>query len=258
HYARTANIEVQPNSIRRALLKGKDPGKDQSYFLSSVFQKQLSKAVFPLGDLLKSQVREIAKAKGLPTASRPESMGLCFVGQKEGRIDRFLADYIPPSPGPIVDLEGRVLGQHTGLWRYTIGQGARISGQLSKLFVAGKDYERNAVIIVPGSDHPTLFSSSARTAAWHWISNEPPPQLQPTSSGLGSLSAQVKICYGERQTACTATLDSDAGLHLTFQTPIRGVTPGQYAVLYDGDVCLGSGKLSWTDAMDKLNLVAGP
>ncbi|KIO28011.1 hypothetical protein M407DRAFT_14811 [Tulasnella calospora MUT 4182] len=248
HYTRTANIEVRPNSRRRALLKAKDPIKDQSYFLSSVSQRQLSKAAFPLGDLLKSQVREIAKAKGLPTASRPESMGLCFVGQKEGRIDRFLSDYIPPEPGPIVDLEGRVMGEHKGLWTYTIGQGARISGQLIKLFVAGKDPSRNAIIVVPGSDHPALFSLTARTSSWHWIADEPPPQLQSDNS---SLEATVKICYGERQEQCVATRDGE-GLHLSFKNPIRGVTPGQYAVLYDGDICLGSGKMLWTDAVDKL------
>ncbi|KAG9012124.1 hypothetical protein FRB94_011819 [Tulasnella sp. JGI-2019a] len=236
HYAGTNAIEIAPGTLRHALLRPVDTHKDQTYFLSSVNQKQLSQAIFPLAEYTKEQVRDLARTRKLPTAARPDSVGLCFVGQKERRIDKFLSHYLTPHPGPITDPQGKVLGEHQGLWTYTIGQCARIKGQPQKLFVARKDAGQNSIVVVP-RHHPALFSTSAQTNQWHWIMDDPPPDSS-TDRKFGA-----KICYREPPYPCQIS-NRENGLEIVFDHPIRGITPGQYAVLYDGNVCLGNGKIS--------------
>ncbi|KAG8893829.1 hypothetical protein FRB99_001678 [Tulasnella sp. 403] len=245
HYARVHRVNLPSGGTRCTLVKAVDSSKDQTYFLSSISQTQLSRGLFPLGNYLKRDVREMASKLGLPTADRPESMGLCFVGQKEGHIDRFISQYLPPNPGPIVDLKGNTIGQHQGLWSYTIGQGARIPGQPTKMFVAAKNIERNTIVAVPGSHHPALYCKAVQTTSWNWISGEPPCVLL---SG-GWLEADSKICYGDREEKCTVVLQGE-GVLATFANPVRGVAPGQYAVLYSGEQCLGSGKIIDTTPVD--------
>ncbi|KAG8856019.1 hypothetical protein FRB96_006586 [Tulasnella sp. 330] len=236
HYAAVGSVKSSLGIRRHTLLRPIDSLKDQTYFLSSINQKQLSQAIFPLAKYTKGQVRDLAHARRLPTAARPDSVGLCFIGQKDRRIDQFLSQYLTPQPGAITDLHGKVLGEHQGLWTYTIGQCARIKGQPRKLFVARKDARLNSMIVVP-HDHPALFSESAEMDEWHWIMDEEPTDLLSPNRKF-----EAKICYREPPYPCRISKRDD-GLCITFDNPIRGVTPGQYAVLYDIDICLGSGKI---------------
>ncbi|KAF8121668.1 tRNA methyl transferase-domain-containing protein [Boletus edulis] len=176
HYARktwdTSNRLTQPRPMLRKPL---DSTKDQTYYLSSISENSLSRALFPLSQLTKAQ---------LPTATRDESMGLCFVGERK-RFGEFISQYIVPKPGPIVDMTtSEKAGVHQGLWNYTIGQGAKISGMPQRMFVAKKDPRANIIFVVPGADHPALYVEGIRVRDFHWIwaDGEPPEVSRP--SGL--------------------------------------------------------------------------
>ncbi|WFD34350.1 tRNA-5-taurinomethyluridine 2-sulfurtransferase [Malassezia cuniculi] len=171
HYAR---IRRSSDMRRAALLRAADASKDQSYYLSSVREDALVRSVFPLGDYLKSDVRALARKHALPTAENSESMGLCFVGERGGRrgFARFLDGYVEGSPGNIIVPGGRVIGQHTGLHAYTVGQRARVSGLGERYFVARKDRARNEITVVPGSTHPMLECTSLTSHAFSWISRD--------------------------------------------------------------------------------------
>ena len=228
HYAR-----VRQAGGRFALLKGADASKDQSYFLHRLTQEQLAPVVFPVGDLAKRRVREIAREAALPTHAKRDSTGICFIGERPFR--EFLARYLPRTPGPIVTLDGRGLGRHMGLAYYTLGQrqglgigGARGAPE-APWFVAGKDPARNALVVVQGHDHPKLHATSVDAIGPHWIAGTPP--ILPAR-----LAAKTR--YRMADAACTVAGTAD-GLRATFDAPQFAPTPGQYLVLYDGDTCLG-------------------
>jgi tRNA-specific 2-thiouridylase len=243
------------------LLKGLDPSKDQSYFLHRLNQAQLSKTMFPVGELHKTEVRRIAEEIGLPNAKKKDSTGICFIGERPFR--EFLNRYISHAPGPILDDRGRKLGQHVGLSFYTLGQrqGLGIGGVKEKgaqrgggahepWFVARKDLEKNTLRVVQGHDHPWLLSHRLVAQDVSWCAGQPP--------GLGACAAKTR--YRQQDAACTLKNTPD-GFALQFADAQWAVTPGQSAVLYDGDVCLGGGVIAAVDslqpAVDAMPAAAG-
>jgi tRNA-specific 2-thiouridylase len=228
--------------VRYELLKGLDPGKDQSYFLHRLSQAQLSRSLFPVGELHKSEVRRIAAEIGLPNARKKDSTGICFIGERPFR--EFLGRYLANQPGPIKDERGRTIGQHVGLSFYTLGQrqglgiggirekGAqRGGGDHAPWFVARKDIEKNTLWVVQGHDHPWLLSRTLTAGDASWVAGTPPPAAR-----YGS-----KTRYRQDDAPATLARQADGGFRLDFPQPQWAVTPGQSAVLYDGEVCLGGG-----------------
>lgn len=217
------------------LLKGEDPGKEQSYFLYMLKTHQLQKSLFPVGGLMKSQVRQIAADAGLPVYDKKDSTGICFIGER--RFKTFLKNYLPTQPGDMVSDEGEVLGRHDGLMYYTIGQrkglgiGGRGDGR--SWFVAGKDLKKNRLLVVQGEDHPSLFKSSAALNQITWVGDAPAAEGTP-------VDITVKLRYRQKDQAARLVFHGEEG-SLQFEVPQRAVTPGQSAVFYQGDVCLGGG-----------------
>jgi tRNA-specific 2-thiouridylase len=238
HYARVRELpsgEVQ-------LLKGLDPAKDQSYFLHRLTQAQLARTLFPLGELHKTEVRRIADEIGLPNAKKKDSTGICFIGERPFR--EFLNRYLSHAPGPIQDDRGRTLGQHVGLSFYTLGQrqGLGIGGVKEKgaprgggahepWFVARKDMDRNILRVVQGHDHPWLQYSALTFDDASWVAGHPPAP--------GACAAKAR--YRQSDAYCTLAVEGDRRFALRFDAPQWAVTPGQSAVVYDGEVCLGGG-----------------
>jgi tRNA-specific 2-thiouridylase len=220
------------------LLKARDAAKDQSYFLAAVDANEFRDVLFPLGELTKTEVREIARAAGLPVAEKKDSTGICFIGERP--FADFLAQYVPPSPGPIVDERGREVGRHDGLAYYTLGQrhGLRVGGVADReeapWYVAGKDAERNELLVVQGHDHPLLFDDWLAAGDAHWI-GAPPDAL---AAGK-PLRCTARIRYRQPDQPCTVTRSGERELEVSFVQPQRTPTPGQYVVLYDGERCLG-------------------
>ncbi len=230
HYARRETIDGAPG-----LLKGKDPGKDQSYFLHAVSAEALAETAFPLGDLDKGEVRRIARDHGLPVFGKKDSTGICFIGERPFR--EFLGTYLPASPGPIRTPEGKDIGEHAGLMYYTLGQrqglgigGRRDSGE-APWYVVDKDVPNNALIVDQGSTD-LLMSWSLAASDPSWI-GEPPPGL------ADGAALAAKIRYRQDDQACTVTEDDSGQLLVSFREPQRAAAPGQFAVFYDGERCLG-------------------
>jgi len=228
HYARCTKSESG-----WALGRGRDPGKDQSYFLCMLTQRQLEGTLFPVGNMQKSEVRELAAKAGLATHAKKDSTGICFVGERPFR--EFLAQFLPVACGEIRDAEGRVIGEHEGVHFYTIGQrsGLGVGGIAGRedapWYVAAKDPATNTLIAVQG-DHPLLYSRSLRTAPANWIAGQPPaPELKLTA----------KTRYRQPDQDCTIEAESDGTVLVRFTHPQRAVAPGQYAVFYTGETCLG-------------------
>jgi len=216
------------------LLKASDDSKDQSYFLHRLNQSQLGHAMFPLGKLLKPEVRVIAERHGLSNHAKKDSTGICFIGERPFR--EFLNRYLPTQPGEMRTPDGKVVGQHIGLSFYTIGQrqGLGIGGDKNSTgepwFVAGKDMANNRLIVVQGHDHPALLSKHLTALDSHWISGTAPLPNHPYSA---------KTRYRQADAPCHLTaLDGDR-CSFEFNQPQWAVTPGQSVVLYDGEVCLG-------------------
>ena len=242
HYAR---VRHNPNTGLHELLKGVDSSKDQSYFLHRLTQAQLSQTLFPVGEIEKSQVRRIADEAGLPNARKKDSTGICFIGERPFR--EFLNRYIAKAPGPIKSDTGRVIGRHQGLSFYTLGQrqglgiggikekGAqRGSGEHAPWFVARKDMASNTLWVVQGHDHPWLLSSQLQAQDLSWIAGTPP----------AAAAFHAKTRYRQQDAACALTWPAPDLLQLDFPEAQWAVTPGQSAVLYDGEVCLGGGVIS--------------
>jgi tRNA-specific 2-thiouridylase len=239
HYAR---VQFNPNTLRHELLKGLDASKDQSYFLHRLNQTQLANTLFPVGELLKTEVRRIALDIGLPNARKKDSTGICFIGERPFRD--FLNRYIAKEPGPIKNDKGHTIGQHVGLSFYTLGQrqGLGIGGLKAKgaqrgggdhapWFVARKDLEKNTLWVVQGHDHPWLLSRALTAQDASWVSG-----IAPVPNHLAA-----KTRYRQADAACTLASVAAKTFSLSFLEPQWAVTPGQSAVLYDGDVCLGGG-----------------
>lgn len=238
HYAR---IDRHAGSWR--LLRGLDRGKDQSYFLHQLGQAQLAATLFPLGALPKSQVRGLAQAAGLPTADKKDSTGICFIGERDFRT--FLARYLPARPGDIVTPQGCRLGEHPGVFYFTLGQreGLQLGGMrgfgAAPWYVVGKDVASNTLVVDQGSDSPYLLSTRLWTETAHWIAGQPP-------AATFECGAQVR--YRQHEEACLVTVDEAGTLEVRFTRPQRAVTPGQSVVLYDGETCLGGAVIAATDA----------
>ena len=259
HYAR---VRLNEGTGKHELLKGLDPSKDQSYFLHRLNQAQLSKTLFPVGELLKTEVRRIATEIGLPNAKKKDSTGICFIGERPFRD--FLNRYIAKEPGTIKDERGRVLGQHVGLSFYTLGQRQGIGIGGVKLgsdthfakqnlgsdrnftstrsahgvhlpwYVARKDIEANTLWVVQGHDHPWLQSFGLHAQDASWVAGHAPAP--------GQYAAKTR--YRQADAPCTLSADSPDRFSLDFSDPQWAVTPGQSAVLYDGEVCLGGGVIN--------------
>jgi tRNA-specific 2-thiouridylase len=251
HYAQLRRV-----TGRHELLRGLDASKDQSYFLHRLNQEQLARTVFPVGELRKAEVRRIAAEIGLPNAKKKDSTGICFIGERPFRD--FLNRYLPMTPGPICTPtsapdstpHGRRVGEHVGLAFYTLGQrkgigvGGTREGSGEPWFVARKDMVRNTLWIVQGHDHPWLLSRElvAQMASW----TGPRPDI---GARYGA-----KTRYRQADATCTVVAIDGESFTLRFDTPQWAATPGQSAVLYDGEVCLGGGIIAST--VDEAN--AGP
>ena len=238
HYAR-----VDRSGGRWRLLRARDGGKDQSYFLHQLGQEQLAATLFPLGDLPKADVRRLAADAGLPTAAKKDSTGICFIGERDFR--EFLSRYLPARPGEMRTPDGRVVGTHPGVFYFTLGQreGLQIGGlrgfAAAPWYVVGKDVASNVLFVDQGSDSRYLLSGNTWTEAAHWIDGAPP-------AAAFACSAQTR--YRQQAQACEVRVHEDGSLHVRFARPQRAVTPGQSLVLYDGDHCLGGAVIAATDA----------
>jgi tRNA-specific 2-thiouridylase len=231
HYAR---ISGGPDVYQ--LRKGRDRNKDQSYFLCRLTGRQLSRSLFPVGDLEKSAVRRMAAAAGLPVHDKKDSTGICFIGERPFR--EFLARFIPRRLGLIRTRDGKVLGEHEGVHFYTLGQrrGLGIGGvretRDAPWYVVEKDMDNNILYVAQGQDNPLLYSSGLTAARVHWIGE--PPDRYP-------YSCRAKTRYRQPDQACTVEPSGEDSVSVAFNMPQKAVTPGQYVVFYQDDVCLGSG-----------------
>ncbi|HEY7773884.1 MAG TPA: tRNA 2-thiouridine(34) synthase MnmA [Marinagarivorans sp.] len=237
HYARTAEVGEHTH-----LLKGLDSNKDQSYFLHAVSGREFAKTLFPIGNIQKPLVRELAEKHHLVTHNKKDSTGICFIGER--RFKDFLGQYLPAQPGNIVTEDGAIIGQHQGLMYHTIGQrqGLGIGGVAGApeepWYVAIKDLKANELVVVQGKYHPLLMANTLTTEACHWIN--PTTLEQPTL-------CCAKTRYRQPDQACTIepcqTInylgEPVDGLKVSFAEPQRAITPGQYAVFYEGERCLG-------------------
>jgi len=236
HYAR-----VQQAGTRYELLRGVDPGKDQSYFLHRLNQAQLARTLFPIGHLRKTEVRRMADELGLPNAKKKDSTGICFIGERPFR--EFLNRYLPTQPGPIRDADGRAVGEHVGLAFYTLGQrkgiglGGTKQGSGEPWFVARKDMATNTLWVVQGHDHPWLMSESLVALNAAWVAGEPP---------RAGKRLAAKTRYRQGDASCIVTAVDGDRFELAFDQPQWAVTPGQSAVLYQGEVSLGGGVIEST------------
>ncbi|KAF9268342.1 5-methylaminomethyl-2-thiouridylate-methyltransferase [Marasmius fiardii PR-910] len=246
HYARKSwSIPSPDRGPRPMLLSAKDLIKDQAFYLSSITESGLSRALFPIGDLLKSEVRELARKYKLQTAEREESMGLCFVGERSGRFSNFLSSYIIPKPGPIIDLtNNKQIAEHQGLWNYTIGENARVKGLPKRTFVAHKDPTLNAVFVVPGGNHELLYTDTVLLRNWSWIWEDTPPVGLSRSEGFRG-SAKIRHRMPTAPVSVNLCSDTEQSLTLTFpKTHLqKGISPGQTAAIWYGEWCLGCGTI---------------
>jgi tRNA-specific 2-thiouridylase len=237
HYARRGELQG-----RATLLRGVDADKDQSYFLHAVGHAELARTLFPLGELTKPRVRELALQHGLATARKKDSTGICFIGER--RFRDFLQRYLPAQPGAIRSLAGEHLGQHQGLMYHTIGQrqGLGIGGLAdysgAPWYVVAKDLENNLLLVAQGNDHPALFTTALHTGVICWVAGEAPPL---------PLSCTARVRYRQADQHCTLRAEGD-GYRVSFAVPQRAVTPGQSVVFYQGERCLGGGVIEHTVA----------
>ncbi len=238
HYARVRRVDDEWQ-----LLRAVDRSKDQSYFLHQLGQSQLAATRFPLGDLLKTEVRRIAADAGLPTAAKKDSTGICFIGERDFR--EFLSQYLPAKPGAIVTPEGKRIGEHPGVFYFTLGQreGLQLGGvrgyAAAPWYVVGKDVPGNRLIVDQGADSPFLRSSNVWTEVAHWIAGVAP-------GSRFACTAQTR--YRQLDEPCEVEVAGDGTLHVAFAQPQRAVTPGQSLVLYRDAICLGGAIIAATDA----------
>jgi tRNA-uridine 2-sulfurtransferase len=242
HYARVREVVSAGRASQFELLRGLDVTKDQSYFLHRLTQDQLARSLFPVGHLPKTEVRDIAKKIGLPNAAKKDSTGICFIGERPFR--EFLNRYLAQKPGNILDDTGRVIGQHVGLSFYTLGQrkgiglGGSKDGSGQAWYVARKDIERNELHAVQGHDHPWLLSHRLKADDLSWVAGAAPKNDHLDLALLGA-----KTRYRQQDAPCSLHTQN-ASLSLYFPQAQWAVTPGQSAVLYHGEVCLGGGVIS--------------
>jgi tRNA-specific 2-thiouridylase len=246
HYAR-----LRRTPLGTQLLKAADTAKDQSYFLHGVAAEALGKTLFPIGELRKAEVRKLAHAAGLPVYDKPDSTGICFIGERP--FQEFLSRYLRTEPGPIENDRGAVLGEHRGLALYTLGQrsglglGGRAGTAAAPWYVADKDTERNALIVVQDQDHPLLMSDAFDVEQMHWlksgdVTGHPVECMVKTRYRQSDLGCTVRLVAAPD--AAVGNVVADSNWRVTLSAPARAVTPGQYAVFYSGARCLGGGVIA--------------
>ncbi|ABW18438.1 tRNA 2-thiouridine(34) synthase MnmA [Alkaliphilus oremlandii] len=227
HYAQ---VDYSDGEYR--LLRGVDTNKDQTYFLNQLNQYQLSKAMFPVGHLQKKDLRQIALDAGLATASKKDSTGICFIGERN--FKEFLSNYLPAKPGKIISLDGEVKGKHDGLMYYTLGQrkglGIGGAGTGEPWFVVDKDLEKNILYVTQGETHPSLYSRGLIGADLQWVSENPKPSV---------IKCTAKFRYRQPDQGVTVYVEEGNTCRVMFDEPQKAITPGQAVVFYDGVVCLG-------------------
>lgn len=242
HYARL----MERDGIQY-LTKAVDLSKDQTYFLAGLTQQQLSHAMFPIGELKKDEVRSIAAQLGLSVATKKDSTGICFIGERN--FKKFLMQFLPAQPGDMVDETGRKIGRHDGLMYYTLGQrrglgiGGRADGNGESWFVIGKDLNRNLLIVQQG-EHDELFSLSLDATRVNWISGIPEKS---------TFSCKAKFRYRQPDQDVIVTRDGE-GAHVSFMEHQRAITPGQWVVFYDGDTCLGGGPIDVVEPVKAIHI----
>ncbi|NCT66317.1 MAG: tRNA 2-thiouridine(34) synthase MnmA [Rhodanobacteraceae bacterium] len=237
HYARIDQVDG-----RWRLLRAVDPGKDQSYFLHALGQQALAATLFPLGGLHKDAVRQLAREAGLPTHAKKDSTGICFIGERDFRA--FLSEYIPARPGPMQTPDGLTVGEHQGVFYYTLGQrsglgiGGRRGAGDAPWYVVGKDVARNVLYVAQGNTNHWLQSQRLAASDLTWIAGHAPGT---------AFRCSAMTRYRQPPQACRVEIAGDA-CTVTFDEPQRAVTPGQSVVFYDGEVCLGGGVIERSDA----------
>ncbi|MGL4521651.1 MAG: tRNA 2-thiouridine(34) synthase MnmA [Bacilli bacterium] len=226
HYARVLHREDGTK-----MLRGVDENKDQTYFLNQLTEQQLSKVLFPVGEYDKPKIRELAEEHGLATAKKKDSTGICFIGEKN--FKEFLGKFLPAQPGEMQTLAGVVKGKHDGLMYYTLGQrhGLGIGGNGEPWFVVGKNLENNVLYVEQGFHHPALYANEVTVESMNWI-NEVPKEGQ---------QCTAKFRYRQSDIDVQVYPQADGTVKVRTSEPVRAVTPGQAAVFYDGDICLGGG-----------------
>nr|WP_040551461.1 tRNA 2-thiouridine(34) synthase MnmA [Rheinheimera nanhaiensis] len=218
------------------LLRGLDNNKDQSYFLYTLGEEHVAQTLFPVGELEKPLVRAIAEQQGLITHDKKDSTGICFIGER--KFKDFLQQYLPAQPGDIVSVDGEVIGRHEGLMYHTLGQrkglgiGGLRDGSDEPWYVVGKNLDTNQLIVAQGHDHPSLLSTGLMASQLHWTDRQGP---------TAPLRCSVKTRYRQQDIPCLVIPQADGSLNVQFDSPQKAVTPGQSAVFYLGDVCLGGG-----------------
>jgi tRNA-specific 2-thiouridylase len=238
HYAR-----VDHHDGRWRLMRGADGDKDQSYFLHQLGQEQLAATLFPIGHLPKAQVRQLAREAQLPTHAKKDSTGICFIGERDFR--EFLSRYIPMRSGEIRDVAGGRVGEHAGVYYYTLGQreGLHIGGVRGRdpapWYVVGKDIATNVLYVDQGHDSPWLLSRSLRSEAAHWVDGAAPAT---------HFECTAKTRYRQADATCRVGVRDDGTLDVVFDASQRAVTPGQSVVFYRDEVCLGGAVIAATDA----------
>ncbi len=242
HYAR-----VRRHGYEWQLLRAIDQGKDQTYFLAAVDQPGLSDTLFPLGGMTKTEVRASALEAGFDVHRKKDSTGICFIGERD--FAAFLGQFLPAQPGAIMSVDGDTLGEHRGLMFYTLGQrqGLGIGGirgaNDAAWYVVDKDMSANVLRVAQGHDHPLLFSQGAVVADVSWVAGHAPaPEFE----------CSVKVRYRQADQACQVVVGEDGQLQVSFVSAQRAVTPGQYAVFYNGEICLGGGVIESRQRADRV------
>ncbi|RLA24667.1 MAG: tRNA 2-thiouridine(34) synthase MnmA [Gammaproteobacteria bacterium] len=231
HYARVSEKEGE-----YFLLKGLDPAKEQSYFLYTLGQKALSKTLFPIGHLHKTEIRKMAEKYGFANHHKKDSTGICFIGER--KFKEFLQRYLPTQPGEMCTPDGQYIAQHSGLMYYTLGQrqGLGIGGVKNApdepWYVLDKDLDNNILIIGQGHNHPLMLHNTLEANQLDWCSNQPLTKI---------IQCSAKTRYRQTDQACTVTPLAENGVKVTFTQQQRAITPGQSVVFYQGEVCLGGG-----------------
>ncbi|KAL4624921.1 mitochondrial tRNA-specific 2-thiouridylase 1 isoform X1 [Arapaima gigas] len=258
HYARTSQEDEEvfqqrdpplPRTLFRdrfkirnpvRLYQGADRLKDQTFFLSQISQDALQRTLFPLAGLTKDFVKKMAAEAGFQhLLNKKESMGICFIGERN--FEDFILQYLEPQPGNFVSVEdGKIMGTHNGWFTFTLGQRARIAGQRDAWFVVDKDVGTGEVFVAPGTNHPALYRDTLRTNRFHWIAEEPPMELARSKM----MDCHFRFQHQMPLVPCTVTLNEDGSVWVTTHQPMRAITLGQFAVLYRGEECLGSGKIT--------------
>jgi tRNA-specific 2-thiouridylase len=236
HYAQVRRREtIGTNGATHDLIRGNDPNKDQTYFLTAVQGQVFNQVLFPIGHLPKPEVREIAKTMGLATHAKKDSTGICFIGER--KFKSFLNQYVQAKSGNIVDLAGNKVGTHDGVAFYTLGQrkGLKLGGEGEPWFVVAKRVKENEIVVVRGENHPALFSPYLIANEINWFAGASPAI---------NFDCTAKTRYRQTDQLCSVSVQADGSIRVDFKNAERAPTPGQYVVLYQDEVCLGGGVIA--------------